>query len=485
MIKRAVTLLLSLSLAVCVLTSVADAPTAAGTVPPRSSSFRDIEGHIGKSAIEKWTGYGIISGRDEANFRPDSTISRAEMAAMLVRLIGYSALSTQQPRDVRTSDWYYDDIMKVTAANVMTGYNGYVWPNALVTREEAVTLIARAFNIPNNLSGRRAFDDWDNISGWAKGSVINMWARGHLDFLGERFIPQGRITRAETVMIIDAMFAAFYAHPGVYTGTVDGNIIIRSPGVTLRNARIKGDVYIVEGVGDGFYTIDDKTIIEGRVFMRSGRENPHPHIDPYAPIVALTFDDGPSASTGRILDALEAYGARATFFVLGGAIGPNIDTLRRAVSLGCELAGHSWSHADMTSMNAESLIGDTQRVNDAIFEAARVRPVLVRPPYGSYNSATVRTLGSIGMSVVYWSVDPQDWAHNSSNTTYTRIISSVSDGAIIILHDTVPSTAVAVERLVPELVARGYQLITVSEMLVYSEIGLEPGIVYTSKHSYK
>ena len=457
-------------------------------LPPAQAfaQFSDIENHEAKAAIEKWVGYGVTHGSYGGLFRPDDEINRAELAAILVHLIGYTSQSAQKPFDINENDWFYNDIMKLVAANVMRGSNGYVRPYASVSREEAVTIIARAFKISERLDGRINFVDSNNISTWAKGLVHNMQLAGYLTFFGDEFSPTKKITRSEVILILDAMFAAYYSQPGVYSGTIDGNVIIKSAGVFLVDANIQGDVYIVEGIGDRYYTIDENTVvIDGSIYARSGRRNPYPYIDPESPMVALTFDDGPTKTTAIILDTLEEYDARATFFVVGKYISTHKDTLIRAVSIGCELSSHTWAHTKITAMTKEELIRDTQRVSDALFDAVQIRPVLLRPPDGSYSTETNNTVGTMGLATVYWSLDPKDWSHRDAETTNQRVLDGVKDGSIILLHDLVESTGTAVRTLVPALMDAGYQLVTVSEMLEYSDIGIRPGAFYISKYRYR
>ena len=479
----------TISVFLCLILTVCWAPSVAaqdgGTGDHVQTKYRDTEDHMGKSAIEKWSAYGIIDGFEDGSFRPNGHVTHSEMAALIVRLVGFSVIDTSEPYDIDTTNPYYDDVMKLLTAHVMEDFDGYVRPYAPTAREEAVTMIARAFRVPLRLAVIRIFSDWDDISDWAKKSVFTMLLAGYLDHFGKEFVPQQYISRAEVIMLIDAMFDVFLAHPGIFSGTVQGNVIIRSPGVTLRDAVITGDVYIVDGVRNGFYTIDDTTIIEGNLIAYAGRTNPFTHIDPNKPMVALTYDDGPVAATDRVLDALESHGARATFFVVGQRVSTYQDTLRRAVALGCELAGHTWSHTSMRTMSANNLIIDTERVRTTIYETTGFIPSLVRPPFGDYSSRTIDMLGSIGVSMIYWAIDPQDWSHLNANSTYNRVMSRVKDGAIVLLHDTIVSTAAATERLLPELIARGYQLVTVSELLTYSEIGIEPGRLYASQYEYR
>ena len=485
--KKAVTAILVL----CIITSVAF-PVSAGLSLDterlsRRVTYTDISDHRAKDAVERWTGYGLTHGSEGRNFRPDDPILRSELAAFIVSLVGYTtaAKSSSKPKDVSSRDPYYNDIMKLIAANVIQGAGGYVRPKEAATREEAVTMIARAFKISDRLEGRMTYWDRSQISSWSKGYVQNMRDAGYLALFGPILFPDAEITRAEVLMIFDAMFPAYYAKAGYYSGVIEGNAIIRTENVILKDATIKGDLYIVEGVGTGYYTIGQNTTIEGTIHARAGKENPFPHIDPSARMVALTFDDGPTETTKKILDVLEKYDARATFCIVGANIETHKKTIARAVDLGCELVSHTWNHSALTTMSTDNLKKDTERVSDALYKISGVKPVFVRPPGGSYNSTTSKTIGSMGMATLFWSIDPQDWSHLNSNTTYTRVMDNVKDGSIVLLHDLVISTGTAVEKLVPDLIKKGYQLVTVSELLTYSDVGIKPGLVYMSKFEYK
>ena len=182
------------------------------------------------------------------------------------------------------------------------------------------------------------------------------------------------------------------------------------------------------------------------------------------PMVALTFDDGPHREyTDQILDILEANGAKATFFEVGRNLYNDPDAVRRAESLGCEIGSHSYRHADLGKMSAQSIAEDLQKA-DAIFqEVLGHTPNLLRPPYGSLNDAVKYTTGR---SIVTWSIDTEDW--RSQNTD--KIIASVQNagdlsGQVILMHSTYATTVEAVRQLVPWLLEQGYQLVTITELI--------------------
>ena len=203
-------------------------------------------------------------------------------------------------------------------------------------------------------------------------------------------------------------------------------------------------------------------------------------IDPSRPVIAVTFDDGPSqTNTPRVLSVLEATGARATFFVLGKKAAAGADILQRMAADGCEIGNHTWNHEYLHKTSADGIISTLNRTNDAIQAACGIRPVIMRPPGGGYNDRMLATVGSLGMSAYYWSIDTRDWEHRNAAKTIDAVLSKVRDGDIILMHDIHDATADAVQTLIPELVNRGYQLVTISE-LAELRGGAQPGQIYFS-----
>ena len=200
---------------------------------------------------------------------------------------------------------------------------------------------------------------------------------------------------------------------------------------------------------------------------------------PRRPMVALTFDDGPAVYTAMILDMLEAVGGRATFCVLGNRVHHHPDTLRRAVALGSEVVGHSWNHQDFSRLNANAITYQITRTSAAIEEVTgQPPPPIFRAPFGITNSRVINTSRDLGYSLLHWSIDPQDWAHRCPDWIYDNIMTRSIDGAIILLHDIHTTTMEAMERVIPRLVAEGFQLVTASELIAYFYGELEPGEIY-------
>lgn len=211
-------------------------------------------------------------------------------------------------------------------------------------------------------------------------------------------------------------------------------------------------------------------------------------IDPDRPMIALTYDDGPKiGSTDRVLDTLEQYNARATFFVKGVLIQNNeacAELARRTVSIGCEIGSHTWKHENLQQMKSSKGIRNTLRkTNEAVWEAAGYDIKLLRPP-GGYSSDRVRRIaGEMGMAVALWSQSGN--VHSkSADEVVQNVLKQIVNGRelqdrdIVLLHDTQEIVAEATEVLVPLLLSRGYQLVTVSELLHYAEGGFVPGRSY-------
>ena len=262
--KRFLAILLCLCMVLTFLPMSAMAQTADGEV------FSDTSGHWAEDAIDVWSEYGIVQGNDGA-FRPNAAITRAELAAVINRVVGYQKLSSTAFSDVSPGAWYAKDISMLHAEEIMMGDgSGIMRPTANITREEAVVMMARAFDIEENAGNEAPFPDAANISGWASFLVDGMKAAGYIsgDTNGN-FNPKSIITRAEVVTILSNMCEKFYGAAGEYSGDVKGNVFVSATDVTLKDMKISGDLYIMEGVGEGEVYLENVEVT-GRIFARGG-----------------------------------------------------------------------------------------------------------------------------------------------------------------------------------------------------------------------
>lgn len=193
------------------------------------------------------------------------------------------------------------------------------------------------------------------------------------------------------------------------------------------------------------------------------------------PMVALTFDDGPGPYTDRLLDTLEAYGAKATFFMIGTQIPQYPQALTRMEQLGCELANHTLDHQDLTSLDGEGLRREVDQTNQLIANVTGHGGTLLRPPYGAINDSVK---AAVGMPMALWSIDTLDWQTLDADKTTKTVLNTVKEGDIILMHDIHETSVAAAERIIPKLAERGYRMVTVSELAAAKGITLETGKAY-------
>lgn len=196
--------------------------------------------------------------------------------------------------------------------------------------------------------------------------------------------------------------------------------------------------------------------------------------------VALTFDDGPSPYTDRLLQILQDNDARATFFLIGNKVAANPAGARRIADAGMEIGSHTWEHPNMTTIPPEHIPAQFSRANDAIKAATGQTPKLVRTAGGLINDQVLAEAGRQGLADVNWDVIPFDWA-NDSNLAASRalLMSQIRPNAVVLFHDTYSSTVDLVYQFIPVLKANGYHLVTVSHMLG----ALAPGTSYGSREN--
>lgn len=216
--------------------------------------------------------------------------------------------------------------------------------------------------------------------------------------------------------------------------------------------------------------------------IKENTEQPERTIDTTKKLVALTFDDGPhSKYTAQILDTLEKYGQVATFFDVGNRVADNAEVTIRAKAMGCEVAGHSWSHANLQTSSKEKIEQEIEKADSALEAVLGEKPYMMRPPYG----AVGKTLLSVSDEyLIGWSVDTLDWKSRDAEKVIASVKSERTlDGDVILMHAIYKSTADAVDKLVPWLINNGYQLVTVSELInyKYNDI-LETGKYYDANY---
>ncbi|MDD3244403.1 MAG: polysaccharide deacetylase family protein [Eubacteriales bacterium] len=199
-------------------------------------------------------------------------------------------------------------------------------------------------------------------------------------------------------------------------------------------------------------------------------------LDPARPMIALTFDDGPEPGvTDLVLNTLERYGVKATFFLQGYRVELYPDLVRREQALAMQIGNHTYEHPQLTKLDDAAIAEQLARTDAVIAAVTGETPVLVRPPYGAHDA---RVDGLIDRPLFRWSLDTRDWETLNSQKTLEAVLNRVRDGDIVLMHDVHMPTAQAVEQLIPALLERGYQMVTVTELMSARGIAPEAGVVY-------
>lgn len=194
-------------------------------------------------------------------------------------------------------------------------------------------------------------------------------------------------------------------------------------------------------------------------------------------LVAITFDDGPGPYTARLLDGLKARGAKATFFMLGQNAARYPEIVERVYQEGHQVANHSYDHSNLAGLSWAGVQSQIQRTNGVLDRTCGTgTSYMVRAPYGSFNQTVLQAAGA---PFAFWAVDPQDWLYRNSDTVRSRIINSVSDGDIILVHDIHATTIPGALGAIDYLQARGYEFVTLRELFRRRGVSLQNGVSYS------
>ena len=196
------------------------------------------------------------------------------------------------------------------------------------------------------------------------------------------------------------------------------------------------------------------------------------------PVVALTFDDGPRASTtGRLLDELALREVPATFFLLGHRIPGNEDLVRRMAAEGHQIGVHTYDHVEVTGLSREDFDLQVGKTRSLLLDILGEGEFWLRPPYGITDEAARQWADS---PIVLWSVDPEDWKDQDVGRIVAGVVEHVQDGDIILMHDLYGSSVDAAVQIVDALLGKGYCFVTVEDLLARNGIEAQDGVLYRS-----
>ena len=211
-------------------------------------AYTDTQGHWAEKDINKLSVNGIVSGYHDNTFKPNNNMTRAELITVINRILANNVQNTRYVPDISETNWYYVEIRKGIESGFVAGDNdGYVRPNDLITREEAVCMIQRALVPQSEEKFVSNFIDDEDVSAWAKDSLNTFIANNYISgYKDGTFRPQSNITRAEVSKIITNIIDTFVSY-GELTGDIYGDILVNGNGVVINNATIHGNLFVTEG----------------------------------------------------------------------------------------------------------------------------------------------------------------------------------------------------------------------------------------------
>lgn len=182
--------------------------------------------------------------------------------------------------------------------------------------------------------------------------------------------------------------------------------------------------------------------------------------------IAISFDaTWGTELTDEILDILAGHNITTTFFLAGNWVDKHPDYVVKIAAAGHEIGNHSFSHPHMNSLSEQGIAYELQQNERLIQDLTGQRTTLFRPPFGEYNNQVIQTASALGYHTIQWSVDSLDWKNLSSNQIYDRVMGQIKPGSIVLFHNAAPGTPGAIRRLIPDLIAQGYEIVKISELL--------------------
>lgn len=233
---------------------------------------------------------------------------------------------------------------------------------------------------------------------------------------------------------------------------------------------VNGSTYYFNSNGyilTGWQTIDDKDCY----FDEDGKYDETKQ----RPMIALTFDDGPGEYTEELINCLVENNAKATFFMLGQNVEAYPEIAKKVSDAGMELGNHSYSHPDLVTIGSEAAAQQVSNTDAALKSATGFEATVMRPPGGSFNDSVK---AAIDHPLIIWSIDTRDWATKSEDQTYQGVMDNAQDGSVVLMHDIHEWSVKAAIRMIPDLIAKGFKLVTVSELAEAKGKTLQSGNAY-------
>ena len=267
--------ILAMILAVASCLSLAVSASAANATARKATDFKDYDAKSWYAeAVSAAVDNGLLYGKSSTTLDPNGDMTRAEMAAIINRSFGcYVKADISKYTDVSKSKWYYDDVAMAVQMGTYSGRsNSTMAPDAPISRQEAMTVVARALELDYDSYSKTdlsAFSDRSEISNWALPYVHAMVGADYIHGRGKVLAPLDNITRAEFAQIFHNIIGSYITVKGIYDKDIKGSVLIRTDDVTLQNMTVDGDLIIGCGAADGKITLDNVTV-KGRLLVWGG-----------------------------------------------------------------------------------------------------------------------------------------------------------------------------------------------------------------------
>ena len=267
--------ILALFLAAVSCLSLAVSASAANTVNRKATDFRDFDRTAWYAeAVSAAVDNGLLYGKSSTTLDPNGDMTRAEMAAIINRSFGcYKTADISQYKDVAKSKWYYKDVARAVQMGTYNGRSASAMaPDAPISRQEAMTVVARALELDYNAYAKTdlsKFADEKNISSWALPYVRAMVGTDYIHGRTKGLEPLDNITRAEFAQIFYNIIGTYIVSRGTYDKDIKGSVLIRTDDVELKNLTVDGDLIIGCGAADGKIVLDNVTV-KGRLLVWGG-----------------------------------------------------------------------------------------------------------------------------------------------------------------------------------------------------------------------
>lgn len=232
----------------------------------------------------------------------------------------------------------------------------------------------------------------------------------------------------------------------------------------MRHRRLAGPLALVLAVAAIFWVVNSPAIVG---VSASARELPIYSVKRDNKAVSLTFDAAwGNEDTQQLIDILDSYGVKATFFLVGEWVDKYPESVQALYDAGMEIGNHSDDHPHMAQLSVKEIMDEVSLCSSKIEAITGQEVTLFRCPYGEYDDEVISTINDMGLYPIQWNVDSLDWKDLSAEAIYERVTGNVVPGSIILFHNAAAHTPEALGDIIEYLLADGYEIVTVSELLL-------------------